>query len=135
MQLTACLARHVAQRPPGAPLLPAVRSFLADVSFTDPGGQEGGQGMAPVKLMTLHASKGLEFDVVFMVGVNEGTLPSWHALRDGKVDDERRLCYVGFTRARERLLLSHLARDARWQRPAQPSRFLDEARLLGAPPP
>ena len=63
-----------------------------------------------VMLMTLHAAKGLEFPVVFIVGLEQGLLPHENALRerDG-TEEERRLCFVGVTRARERLVLSHAA--------------------------
>jgi DNA helicase-2/ATP-dependent DNA helicase PcrA len=79
--------------------------------------------------MTLHAAKGLEFDAVFMVGMEEGLLPHARALdADDEVDEERRLAYVGMTRARRHLLLSYAGRRATfgsWA-PTIPSRFLDE---------
>jgi DNA helicase-2/ATP-dependent DNA helicase PcrA len=65
-----------------------------------------------VNLLTLHASKGLEFPVVFVAGMEEGVFPSSRALAeeeeygDDGIEEERRLCYVGMTRARERLYLS-----------------------------
>ncbi len=61
-----------------------------------------------VVMMTLHAAKGLEFPVVFMVGVEEGVFPHMRALTDpAELEEERRLCYVGITRARQQLFLSH----------------------------
>ena len=62
---------------------------------------------APVLLMTLHAAKGLEFDTVFLVGMEEGLIPHMRAVQDpGQMEEERRLCYVGMTRARNRLVLT-----------------------------
>ena len=81
-----------------------------------------------VSLMTLHASKGLEFKEVYLLGVEEGILPHQNSLEDDKLEEERRLFYVGITRARERLTLS-LA-GARKQfgdvSGTTPSRFIDE---------
>jgi DNA helicase II / ATP-dependent DNA helicase PcrA len=82
-----------------------------------------------VVMMTLHAAKGLEFPVVFLVGMEEGVFPHLRALTEpAELEEERRLCYVGITRARERLYLSHA-----WNRTLYggtqynpPSRFLDE---------
>ncbi len=80
-------------------------------------------------LMTLHSAKGLEFPAVFMVGLEEGLLPHARALdAEEDVQEERRLCYVGMTRAQRHLVLSYAARRATfgaWM-PTQPSRFLDE---------
>ena len=71
------------------------------------------------RLMTLHASKGLEFDRVWVLGCEEGTLPS----SKSDLEEERRLMYVGITRAKDDLTLSHTLE-------ASPSRFLEEAGLL-----
>src|SRR5262245_48442020 len=80
-------------------------------------------------LMTLHSAKGLEFPAVFMVGMEEGLLPHARALdAEEDIQEERRLCYVGMTRAQRTLMLSYAARRATfgaWM-PSQPSRFLDE---------
>ncbi|MGF1538153.1 MAG: DNA helicase PcrA [Elainellaceae cyanobacterium] len=82
-----------------------------------------------VSLMTLHSSKGLEFPVVFLVGLEQGLFPSYRSLDDpAAIEEERRLCYVGITRAQERLFLSH-ARARRLygsREPASPSLFLAE---------
>lgn len=84
-----------------------------------------------VTLMTLHVSKGLEFPVVFVVGMEEGVFPSGRALSDGAPDDleeERRIAYVGMTRAREKLHLSYAKIRHLWGKTqySSPSRFLDE---------
>jgi ATP-dependent DNA helicase Rep len=81
-----------------------------------------------VRLMTLHASKGLEFPVVYLVGLEEGVLPHESALMEGSVEEERRLLYVGITRAREALTLSHAESRRRYGRIEKvgPSRFLAE---------
>ena len=82
-----------------------------------------------VTLITLHAAKGLEFDVVFICGLEEGVFPHARALDDPRqMEEERRLAYVGLTRARQRLYLTHAARRATWGRSAFsiPCRFLLE---------
>jgi DNA helicase-2/ATP-dependent DNA helicase PcrA len=83
-----------------------------------------------VTLMTLHASKGLEFPVVFLVGLEQGLFPSYRSLEDpSALEEERRLCYVGLTRAKERLFLSHASERRLWggmREPAVPSVFLSE---------
>ncbi|MBW4560764.1 MAG: DNA helicase PcrA [Mojavia pulchra JT2-VF2] len=87
------------------------------------------EGQTAVSLMTLHASKGLEFPVVFLVGLEQGLFPGYRSLSDpASLEEERRLCYVGITRAQERLYLSH-ARERRLygsREPAMRSQFLDE---------
>jgi DNA helicase-2/ATP-dependent DNA helicase PcrA len=79
--------------------------------------------------MTLHTAKGLEFPVVFLTGMEDGTFPHLRSLGDPKeLEEERRLAYVGITRARERLHLSRAAVRSAWGAPQYnpPSRFLDE---------
>ncbi len=81
-----------------------------------------------VRMMTLHAAKGLEFRFVFIVGCEDGTLPHEGAIDEGRLDEERRLLYVGITRAKELLTLSWSARTKRYGdvHSNQPSRFLHE---------
>src|SRR5690606_28865963 len=81
-----------------------------------------------LRLMTLHSAKGLEFRFVFIVGCEDGTLPHDGALDEGRLDEERRLFYVGITRAKESLTLSWSARTRRYGEilANQPSRFLAE---------
>jgi len=84
-----------------------------------------------VSLLTLHAAKGLEFFVVFLVGCEDGLVPlRWGPVDGADVAEERRLFFVGLTRARERLYLTH-ARQRRWRgqvREMQPSPFLEQIR-------
>lgn len=105
-----------------------IAQVLAEISlFTD---QDLGEGDADrVNMLTLHAAKGLEFQVVFLAGVEDGIFPSARAIEgEGDLSEERRLCYVGMTRARERLFISGSASRLLFgsvQR-NQPSRFLKE---------
>ncbi len=92
-----------------------------------PGKRSADDGV--VTLMTLHTAKGLEFPVVFLLGMEDGTFPHMRALGDsGELEEERRLAYVGITRARERLHLSRAVVRSAWGQPQYPppSRFLDE---------
>jgi len=103
---------------------------------TPDGGDEDGDeaaGSKPepgvVTLMTLHTAKGLEFPVVFLTGMEDGTFPHMRSLQDvDQLAEERRLAYVGVTRARERLYVSRAAVRTAWGVPNEfpPSRFLDE---------
>ena len=84
-----------------------------------------------VTLLTLHTAKGLEFPVVFIVGMEDGILPHNRSIESGdeeEMDEERRLCYVGITRAKKRLYLLHASMRSLWGRaePQIPSRFLEE---------
>ncbi len=95
-------------------------------------------GADAVTLITLHAAKGLEFPVVFIAGLEEGVFPHSRSLDDEKqLEEERRLAYVGITRAKRRLFLSHAARRATWGSGglSVPSRFLFEipATLMTGP--
>ncbi|BDU14967.1 UvrD-helicase domain-containing protein [Lysobacter auxotrophicus] len=96
---------------------------LALLSHADKG-EPGNQ----VRLMSLHAAKGLEFRYVFIVGMEDGTLPHEMALEEGSLEEERRLLYVGITRAKEQLWLSHSREASKWgdKIRLKPSRFYDE---------
>ena len=110
--------------------LDRVQAFLEAISLvTDLDADAEGGEQSTVTLMTLHTAKGLEFPVVFMTGMEDGVFPHVRALGDpDELEEERRLCYVGITRARERLYLCHA-----WSRMLfgatdyyPPSRFLAE---------
>jgi DNA helicase II / ATP-dependent DNA helicase PcrA len=88
-----------------------------------------GESLGVVTLMTLHTAKGLEFPVVFLTGLEDGIFPHMRSLGDTKeLEEERRLAYVGITRARSRLFLSRAVVRSAWGAPSwyPPSRFLDE---------
>ena len=121
--------RREAETGDGAPEPPRERmaAFLDRMALLSD--VDKSKGDAPVVLLTLHSAKGLEFDSVFLVGLEEGLLPHSRSLLDEDgIEEERRLCYVGMTRARERLVLSWaMSRGVFGQRRLQQrSRFLDE---------
>lgn len=106
----------------------ALSAFLAHASL-EAGEHQAGEGQDAVQLMTVHAAKGLEFDAVFITGLEDGLFPheNSEAERDG-LEEERRLMYVAITRARQRLYLTHAqTRLLHGQmRYCQPSRFIEE---------
>ncbi len=113
---------------------PDLTGFLADIALS---GKEMGNEkdklaqQNAVWLLTLHAAKGLEFPVVFMVGMEDGILPHSRSVKSGAEEDiaeERRLCYVGITRAQENLTMSMALTRRKWGKavPTTPSRFLYE---------
>jgi DNA helicase-2/ATP-dependent DNA helicase PcrA len=116
---------------------PSLPDFLERLALSagDDTTAEQSDRRAAVTLMTLHAAKGLEFPHVYLVGVEEGLLPHQRAVDEDTVEEERRLMYVGITRARVRLTLSYAASRSRWGKRAEsmPSRFLYE--LSGEAPP
>ncbi len=94
---------------------PQLTLFLENVALVQeeyyPDGKKDGESRSAVTLMTLHAAKGLEFPVVFMVGMEEGLFPHSKTLMDrDEIEEERRLCYVGITRAMEQLHLTYADR-------------------------
>ena len=112
---------------------PTIAGFLQEVALTgneDDQDKESKLERNAVALMTLHAAKGLEFSEVYMVGMEEGTLPHHRSIAEpgAAVDEERRLCYVGVTRAQRRLTLTLALNRLKWgkSRPTIPSRFLYE---------
>ena len=78
-----------------------------------------------IPIITVHQSKGLEFDYVFIAGASEGEFPNYYAVRDGRVEEEKRLFYVAVTRAKQRLLISSHARNQRGFN-CRPSRFISQ---------
>ncbi|MEW6270475.1 MAG: UvrD-helicase domain-containing protein [Thermodesulfobacteriota bacterium] len=117
----------------------AVEAFLERAALVSDIDEADGR-RAALTLMTLHNSKGLEFPVVYLVGMEEGVFPHSRALDEGGLEEERRLCYVGMTRAREQLVLTRARHrmlfGASQQNP--PSRFLREipadlVRAVGSP--
>jgi DNA helicase-2/ATP-dependent DNA helicase PcrA len=109
--------------------LPAFLERVALVADSDqiPDEEEDGSGV--ITLMTLHTAKGLEFPVVFLTGMEDGVFPHMRALGQTKeLEEERRLAYVGITRARERLYLTRSSLRSAWGQPSYnpPSRFLEE---------
>jgi DNA helicase II / ATP-dependent DNA helicase PcrA len=112
----------------GEGAVPPLEEFLQQISlFTEQDKLERDETL--VTLMTLHNAKGLEYDTVFLIGLEEGVFPHMRALEEGGEEEERRLAYVGITRARQRLYLTW-ARQRRIfggrSEPGVPSRFIDE---------
>ena len=108
---------------------PSLSGFIDRLSLLSETDEEQGAREAPIWLMTLHAAKGLEFPVVFMVGMEEGLFPHMRSQNDeAELEEERRLCYVGMTRAQTRLILTSAARRRVFgeYQASEPSRFLDE---------
>jgi DNA helicase-2/ATP-dependent DNA helicase PcrA len=127
----------------------SLSGFLDDLMMSEwDDGEEKESQLArnAIALMTLHSAKGLEFPRVYLVGLEEGILPhkrSLEASDDSAIDEERRLCYVGVTRAQEQLTLSFALTRRKWGKPRKtiPSRFLyemtgqaDNPRSPSAPP-
>ncbi len=106
----------------------SLAEFLDEVALYARAEEPGNEAEGAVRLMTLHNAKGLEFKVVFLVGVEEGLLPHRSSTSAFELEEERRLFYVGITRAMERLYLTHASeRELYGKRErVEPSRFLEE---------
>jgi DNA helicase-2/ATP-dependent DNA helicase PcrA len=108
---------------------PSLGGFVDQLSLLSDVDEESGASNARVLMMTLHSAKGLEFPVVFITGLEEGLFPHLRAADDdADVEEERRLCYVGLTRAQRRLVITSASRrrvfgDYHW---TEPSRFISE---------
>jgi DNA helicase-2/ATP-dependent DNA helicase PcrA len=108
---------------------PSLNGFVDRLSLLSDVDEEQGARDARVWLMTLHSAKGLEFPVVVLAGLEEGLFPHSRSAEDeAELEEERRLCYVGMTRARTRLVLTGAARRRVFgeYKASEPSRFIDE---------
>jgi DNA helicase-2/ATP-dependent DNA helicase PcrA len=108
--------------------IPLVNAFLAHASL-EAGENQAAEHENYVHLMTLHAAKGLEFPIVFLVGMEEGVFPGKQSMEDpSRLEEERRLCYVGMTRAMNKLILSYAEIRRQYGREEyhRSSRFLRE---------
>jgi DNA helicase-2/ATP-dependent DNA helicase PcrA len=113
---------------------PSLSNFLQEISlYSDQDALLDADESGQVTLMTIHNAKGLEFRAVFVLGMEEGIFPHSRSLEENSVEEERRLCYVGMTRAKERLTMLHAARRSLYGRTDVnlPSRFLDELQAEG----
>ncbi len=136
------VAQEVAERGQAAVGEEALAVFLESVTLVSDQDQLDDEDDGRVTLMTLHTAKGLEYPVVFLVGLEDGVFPHVRSLSDPtQLDEERRIAYVGMTRARDRLYLTHAQHRMLWGGTSYnpPSRFLDdvpdelvEARGVGA---
>ncbi len=112
---------------------PSLSGFLQEISlYSDQDAIRDDDESGQVTLMTLHNAKGLEFRAVFMIGLEEGIFPHARSIEENSLEEERRLAYVGMTRAKERLTLTHAMRRSLFGRSESnlPSRFLDELPAL-----
>jgi DNA helicase II / ATP-dependent DNA helicase PcrA len=115
------LARYEAQEPS-----PSLHGFLEALALTDLMSEKDEKKSFGVTLISFHSSKGLEFPVVFIVGVEEDIIP--HRKSSGDIEEERRLFYVGITRAMKELYITHTSHRLKYGKkvPSSPSRFLEE---------
>jgi DNA helicase-2/ATP-dependent DNA helicase PcrA len=106
-----------------------LEEYLQQISlYTQQDDLVDGERESLVTLMTLHNAKGLEYDTVFIIGCEDGAFPHMRALEEGGEEEERRLCYVGITRARRRLYMTWARERSLFGRSERnlPSRFIDE---------
>jgi DNA helicase-2/ATP-dependent DNA helicase PcrA len=123
------VAREFEEQRAGSDEATSLDAFLEQVSLVADADSIPDADGGVVTLMTLHTAKGLEFPVVFLTGLEDGVFPHMRTLGDpNELAEERRLAYVGITRARERLYLSRALARSAWGAPSwnPPSRFLDE---------
>ena len=123
------VAREFEEQRAGTDEATSLDAFLEQVSLVADADTVPDASGGVVTLMTLHTAKGLEFPVVFLTGLEDGVFPHLRTLGDpAELAEERRLAYVGITRARERLYLSRALSRSAWGAPQwnPPSRFLDE---------
>lgn len=129
------VAEDFQQEEPGGALVDFLErvALVADADQAPPAADlTGADYSGQVTLMTVHTAKGLEFPVVFVTGLEDGTFPHQRSLMDaGELAEERRLAYVAITRAREKLYLTRAALRSAWGTPTElpPSRFLDDIPL------
>ena len=125
--------RRIQREIKGAQGFASLDRFLQELELRS---KEPAPAPGTVSLTTIHGAKGLEFETVYLIGMAEDILPSWHSLKDGAggtaLEEERRGCFVAVTRTGKRLVLSR-ARHYRG-RPKEPSRFLEEMGCLGGAP-
>ncbi|GAA1617655.1 DNA helicase PcrA [Catellatospora bangladeshensis] len=132
LQELVSVAREYAERTAAADETPTLDGFLEQVALVADADQvpsDDPEHQGVVTLMTLHTAKGLEFPVVFLTGLEDGVFPHLRSLGDVKeLEEERRLAYVGITRARRRLYLSRAVTRSAWGQPQYnpASRFLEE---------
>ena len=105
-----------------------LQAFLDDSALSADREDEDLESKQGATLITLHASKGLEFPIVFLVGLEEGFLPHTRSIAEGTKDEERRLFYVGITRAQDHLTLTYCSKRIKWgqETGCQPSSFIGE---------
>jgi superfamily I DNA/RNA helicase len=106
----------------------SLRKFLDDSALASDREDDDLEKKSGATLITLHASKGLEFPTVFLVGLEEGVLPHQRSVTEGTKDEERRLLYVGITRAQKKLTMTYCTIRTKWgqQVSCEPSSFLME---------